>query len=136
MLEQGPKRDKFQSIQERVSFMRYDFYEPQPIHNARLFLLRQVIHNYSDDKTVRIFKSFVPALEKSAVGTGLLINDMILPGPNTKPKVEEHGLRQIDMAMLGGYSAKQRTLKEFANLLSTADERLKVGHLSDRFPKS
>jgi hypothetical protein len=127
MLEQGPKRPEFESVQTRVSFMQYDFYEPQPIHDAGLFLLRQVIHNYSDDKSVRIFKSFVPALEKCAAGTGLLINDMILPDLNTKAKAEEHGLRQIDMAMLGGYSAKQRSLKEFAKLLQTADKRLKVG---------
>ncbi|CAI6270194.1 unnamed protein product [Periconia digitata] len=126
MLEQGPKRPDFESVKTRMSFMKYDFYEPQPIHNANLFFMRQIIHNYSDDKSVRILKSFVPALEKCAAGTPLLINDMILPAPNSKLKAEEHHLRQIDMAMLGGYSAKQRSLKEWAKLLETADARLKI----------
>jgi len=127
MLTQGPKLPAFDQVQERVSFMQYDFCTPQPIQHAGLFLLRQVLHNYNDDKCVTILRSFVPALEKSAPGTGILINDMVLPAANTKPKVEEHALRQLDMAMLGGYAAKQRTLNEFKGLLEKADSRFKVG---------
>ncbi|KAI1141495.1 putative O-methyltransferase [Hypoxylon sp. FL0543] len=126
MLAQGPKRPEFQAVEKRVSFMQYDFYEPQPITDAGLFLLRQVIHNYNDDTSVKILKSFVPALEKCAPGTILLINDIVLPALNTEPKVEEHHLRQLDIAMLNGYGAKQRTLKEFASLLKQADERLQI----------
>lgn len=126
MLEQGPRRVDFPRVQDRVSFMQYSFYEPQPVTEAGLFFLRQVTHNYPDDVCVKIFKSFVPALEKCAAGTGLLINDMILPAPNTEPKVDEHHLRQIDIHMLNGYAAKQRTLDEFRQLLKEADPRFEV----------
>lgn len=126
MLEQGPKRADFPRVEDRVSFMKYSFYEPQPIHDAGLFFLRQVIHNYPDDVCVKIFTSFVPAMEKCAPGTSLLINDMVLPPPNTEPKVEEHLLRQIDIHMLDGYAAKQRTLIEFEKLLKEADPRFEV----------
>lgn len=106
--------------------MQYSFYDPQPIADAGLFFLRQIIHNYTDDVSIKIFRSFVPAMEKCAPGTGLLINDMILPAANEITKVEEHHLRQIDLAMLNGYAAKQRTLKEFEKLLKDADERFEV----------
>ncbi|CAG8117134.1 unnamed protein product [Penicillium olsonii] len=127
MLEQGPKRDDFSLVQDRVSFMQYSFYEPQPVTDAGLFFLRQVIHNYPDDVCVKIFKGFVPAMEKCAADTSLLINDMLLPPANVEPKVDEHHLRQIDIHMLNGYAAKQRTLAEFTQLLKEADERFEVG---------
>ena len=126
MLSQGPRREGFADLGGRVTFMQYDFYTPQPIHDAGLFFLRQVTHNYNDETCIRIFRAFVPALEQCADGTALLINDMILPGANEKPKVEELALRQVDMAMLTGYGAKQRTKKEFLKLLKEADPRFEV----------
>jgi len=117
-------------VKGRVSFMQYSFYEPQPVTDAGLFFLRQVIHNYPDDVCVKIFKSFVPAMEKSAHDTSLLINDMILPQANVEQKVEEYHLRQIDIHMLNGYAAKQRTLLEFETLLKEADPRFEVCYLA------
>ncbi|KAJ8115123.1 hypothetical protein ONZ43_g4740 [Nemania bipapillata] len=126
MLEQGPKRADYPQVEDRVSFMQYSFYDPQPVTDAGLFFLRQVIHNYPDDVCVKIFKSFVPAMEKCSPAANLLINDMLLPPPNVEPKVEEHHLRQIDIHMLNGYAAKQRTLLEFETLLKEADPRFEV----------
>ena len=126
MLEQGPKRLDYLQVKDRVSFMRYSFYEPQPVIDTGVYFLRQVIHNYPDDVCVRIFKSFVPAMKKCPANTSLLINDMLLPPSNTEPEVEEYHLRQIDIHMLNGYAAKQRTLKEFTQLLQAADQRFKV----------
>lgn len=130
MLSQGPKLPDFIHVQNRVTFMRYDFFQPQPIESAGLFFLRQIAHNYPDDVCINIFKNFVPALEKCGPGTSLLLNDMVLPQANTVPKVEEHLLRQLDMAMLNSYAARQRTLKEFTKLLHEADPRLKVSWCS------
>jgi len=126
MLEQGPKRADYPPVKSRVSFMRYSFYDKQPIVDAGLYFLRQVIHNYPDDVSIKIFESFAEAMDKASQGTRLLINDMLLPPPNTEPKVEEYHLRQIDIHMMNGYAAKQRTLKEFTALLKAADERFEV----------
>lgn len=41
-------------------------------------------------------------------------------------KFEEHGLRQLDIAMLVVLGAKQRTAREFEQPLKRADERLEV----------
>ena len=126
MLEQGSKREDYPQVKNRVSFMQYSFYEPQPITDAGLFFLRQVIHNYPDDVCMKLLRSFVPAMEKCSPTTSLLINDMLLPPANTESKTEEYHLRQIDVHMMNGYAAKQRSLKEFNHILKGADERFEI----------
>jgi hypothetical protein len=133
MLAQGPKRPEFAALGGRVTFMQSDFFQPQLIagNEAGLYFIRQIVHNYNDADVVRIFRAFVPALEKtdnsgSSSSTPILINDMVLPAANTKTKVEEHALRQIDVAMLSALGAKQRTLSEFTTLLKEADPRYEV----------
>ncbi|KAI8963491.1 putative O-methyltransferase [Daldinia sp. FL1419] len=126
MLSEGPKRREFESVGERISFMQYDFLQPQQIHNAGIFLLRQIIHNYNDEMCIKILGSLVPALEKCPPETSVLINDVVLPEANTVPKVYEHHLRQLDIIMLNVFAGKERTLKEFAHLLDQTDERLKI----------
>ena len=108
MLVEGSKLPEFESVQKRVSFMQYDFGKPQPVTDAGLFILRQILHNYPDDVCVQILKSFVAALEKSSPGTSILISEILLPEMNTEPKTQEHHLRQFDM--LSTYS---RTLYSF-----------------------
>ncbi|KAI2639022.1 putative O-methyltransferase [Hypomontagnella submonticulosa] len=132
MLVEGPKLPEFKSVEKRVSFMQYDFREPQPVTDAGLFMIRQVLHNYPDDVCVQIFKSFVPALEKSASGTSILISEILLPEMNAEPKVQEHHLRQFDILMLSSFAAKERTVKEFARLLKQADERLEITKLHQK----
>lgn len=129
MLSQGPKRPEFAAVEGHVSFMQHDFLQPQPVADPSgtgLFFIRQITHNYPDDVCVEILRALVPALERCASDTGLLINDAVMPAPHQISRVEEYHLRQVDMAMLNGYAAKQRTLQEFARLLEVADERLKV----------
>ena len=106
--------------------MQHDFFTPQPIHDAGAFFIRQCIHNYNDKDSTRILSGFVPALEQCDPGTPLLINDTVLPLPGVKTRFEEHSLRQVDMAMMVGYGAKQRTEREFLKLLKDADERFEV----------
>ncbi|KAI0190623.1 putative O-methyltransferase [Xylaria flabelliformis] len=126
MLSEGPKRLDYPPVADRVSFMCHDFFQPQPVAIAGLFFLRQVVHNYNDEMSVKIFQSLASAMEKCSPAPILLINDIVLPVANTQPKVKEHHLRQIDIAMLNGYAAKQRSLKEFTHLLKQADERFEI----------
>lgn len=115
-------------LQGRVTFMQHDFFDPQPIYSASAYFIRQCIHNWNDSDCVRIFRAFVPALEHCKPRTPLLINDTILPDLNTKSKIEEHDLRQLDMGMLVVLGAKQRTKKQFEKILKLADDRFEVSH--------
>ncbi|TAQ89050.1 hypothetical protein B7494_g2627 [Chlorociboria aeruginascens] len=126
MLAQAFKDSKMEALKDRITFMQYDFFQPQPIHDANAYFLRQVIHNYNDIDAIRIFRNFVPALERCLANTPLLINDTILPQANEVSAFEEHPLRQVDMAMLVVVGAKQRTTREFLELLKKADERYTI----------
>lgn len=125
MLSQS-QGDAIQDLKGRITFQQHDFFEPQPIHNADAFLLRQCLHNYNDADCIKIIRAIVPALEKCKKGTPLLINDVIMPRSGTTTRYEEHHLRQVDFCMLVVLGAKQRTEQEFSNLLKEADPRLNI----------
>lgn len=128
MLSQGSKNPYYPMLGGRVKFMQHDFFQSQPVSGeiAGLYFIRQILHNHTDEDAVHILRELVPALEKGGPSSSVLINDMIMPPANTLSKVEEHGLRQIDIAMLDGYAAKQRTLQEFTSILKEADQRYEV----------
>ena len=112
----------------RIIFTKHDYFEPQPVHDASVYFIRQCIHNWDDANASKILKAFVPALERCRAGTPLLINDTILPKPGSIPRSEERGLRQLDIAMLLQLGAKQRNIEDFRKILKQADERYQVSY--------
>ncbi|PVI04683.1 O-methyltransferas-like protein [Periconia macrospinosa] len=126
MLEEVQKNQDLSDISSRFTWSNYDFFTPQPHVGAGAYLLRQIIHNWSDDDCVKILRAVVPALEKSPPGTPLLINDSIIPAYRSTSRFEEHALRQVDLLMMFSLGAKQRTQGEFEELLKRADPRLQV----------
>ncbi|KAJ6602649.1 O-methyltransferase [Mycena vulgaris] len=59
-----------------VEFQAHDFFEPQPVKNANVFLLRQIIHDWPDEAAVKILS----ALRGSAIPEAkLVIVDQIIP---------------------------------------------------------
>ena len=125
MLSQA-QEDIVASLGGRVTFQQHSFFEPQPVHDANAFLLRQCLHNYNDSDCVAIIRALVPALEKCNAGTPFLINDIILPESGSTTRYVDHHLRQVDLTMMVTLGAKQRTAREFENLLKQANERFEV----------
>ncbi|KAI0394194.1 S-adenosyl-L-methionine-dependent methyltransferase [Xylariaceae sp. FL0594] len=113
-------------IRDRVSFQQHSIFEPQPFKGAAAFLIRQCTHNWCDRDVVTMFKCVVPGLENSKPDTPLLINDIVMPEPGTWPRLAEREVRQIDIIMVVGFGAKQRTRAEFEVLLKEADPRYEV----------
>lgn len=125
MLASAAQHD-FSDLNGRVTFMPHDFFTPQPVAGAAAYLLRYVTHNWSDEDCIRIFRALVPALEKSAPGTPLLINDVVLPALGEASRYHDNRMRQVDIMMMLVLGAKQRTEEQFRTLLYDADSRLKV----------
>lgn len=75
---------------DRVRFEAHNFFEEQPIKNARVYLLRYILHDYSDKYAVRILKALIPALGPQS---RIVLFDGIMPPPNTLPKHEERKAR-------------------------------------------
>ncbi|ROT40785.1 O-methyltransferase [Sodiomyces alkalinus F11] len=129
MLAQGQKMLP-PALQGRIKYMQYDFFSPQPLRDVAAFIIRQCTHNWCDRDVVNIFRAFVPGLEGSKPGTPLLINEAVLPELGAWPAHEERLLRQMDILMLIGLGAKQRTRAEFEDLLKQADPRYEVKSVS------
>ncbi|PMD62788.1 S-adenosyl-L-methionine-dependent methyltransferase [Hyaloscypha bicolor E] len=125
MLSQA-QEDIVASLGGRVTFQQHSFFEPQPVHDANAFLLRQCLHNYNSSDCVGIIRALVPALEKCNAGPPFLINDIILPESGSTTRYVDHHLRQVDLTMMVTLGAKQRTAREFENLLKQANERFEV----------
>ncbi|KAI1140810.1 O-methyltransferase-domain-containing protein [Hypoxylon sp. FL0543] len=115
-----------QDLGDRVTFQQHNFFNPQPVHDASAFLLRQCLHNNNDEDSIKIIRAVVPALERCGRGTPLLINDVVLPDSGTVARSEEHHLRQVDLCMMLLLGAKQRSEADFGKLIKEADERLEI----------
>ena len=61
---------------ERVSFMEHDFFEEQPVKGAGFYLLRNVLHNWSDGDCMKILRSLIPAL---GADSKIIVNDWCIP---------------------------------------------------------
>lgn len=70
--------------------MAHDFFTPQPVKYADVYLLRFILHDYPDRYAVKILENLVPALKD---GARLIVMDGVLPEPNTLPKSEERIIR-------------------------------------------
>ena len=73
-------------VRGRVDFMAHDFFKEQPIKNAGLYILRWVLHDWSDKYAARILRRLVPALK---TGAKVLILEQVLPGPGQLSKYQE-----------------------------------------------
>jgi hypothetical protein len=130
LLVDGEKlASKDSKVANRISFMQFNFFDPQPVNTATAFFIRQCLHDWNDDDVVKILRGFVPALEKCPPRTPLLINEIILPRPEEKSRCEEHQIRQVDISMLVLLGSRQRTARDFEILLKSADKRYYVGIL-------
>lgn len=75
---------------ERVRWEAHDFFKEQPIKNASIYLLRFILHDYSDKYATQILKAVMPALGPQSK---ILLFDGIMPPPNTLAKHEERKSR-------------------------------------------
>ncbi|KAF1961727.1 hypothetical protein CC80DRAFT_531559 [Byssothecium circinans] len=122
----GAKALDLIGIEDRLTYMQHDFFEPQPVADADVYFLRHVLHNWNDEDCARILKALVPVLEKCKPGTPVLINEAVVPETGTITRFEENLMRQIDMHLMISYSSKQRTPDELSAILKKADSRFHI----------
>lgn len=104
-----------------VSFMEHDFFTPQPIIGADVYLFRWIFHNWPDKHCIRILKNLVPALRQ---GSMVIVSEICLPEPNTIAVRKERKLRLVlpSMLLLSFLKTHQSERLSFAdNLYSAMD---------------
>jgi O-methyltransferase domain len=104
----------------------HDFFTPQPIKGARLYLLLACLHNWGDDASRTILKNLADAMQKGY--SRLLISGMLLLDIGAERRQAE-----LDMQMWMLQLTRQRTKSEVEELLSSVGlELVKIWDNGDR----
>lgn len=108
-----------EELKKRVHFMAHDFFAPQTVQ-ADVFYFRWILHNWADKYCVLILRAQIPALKP---GARIIIQDTCMPEPGTVPLWRERDLRAEDLNMGAVFNSRERTVSEWATLLTDADPR-------------
>jgi chemotaxis methyl-accepting protein methylase len=76
-------------LTDRVTFMAHDFFTEQPIKGADVFLLRWILHDWSDKYAIKILRALAPALKP---GVRILINEAVIPEPGVLSPFDERSI--------------------------------------------
>jgi hypothetical protein len=109
-----------EDLKDRIDFVVHDFHKPQPSEPAPVaFLLRWVLHNWSDKYCINILKNLNPALRTNSK---VLIYEYVLEGGPVTDLTGRVGFVS-DMIMMTLFNGQERTTRDFERVLKTADER-------------
>lgn len=101
--------------QNRPELVAGDFFESVP-SGADAYILKNVIHDWDDDRASKILKNIAIAMAPAAK---VLIVDMVVPAGN-----EPGPAKLVDMQMIVTTGGKERSEEEFRELLSSAGLKL------------
>ncbi|KAM4054660.1 o-methyltransferase [Hirsutella rhossiliensis] len=107
-------------LRARVHGMAHDFLAPQPVRDADVYLLRWILHDWSDKYCVKILRALVPALKP---GAKVVVNDICMPEPGQLGIAAERSLRLMDISMKAFNNARERDAETWAGLFAEADAR-------------
>lgn len=101
------KRPVPSELVDRVTFMAHDMFKEQSV-SADIYLYRWVFHDWPDAYVVKILRQLIPALKP---GARVIINDTILPEPNTLSELQERKIRYDELiSILAGAFADFKTV--------------------------
>ncbi|KAI1178298.1 S-adenosyl-L-methionine-dependent methyltransferase [Nemania sp. FL0916] len=92
--------------------MEHNFFTPQPVKAARFYYLRNILHDWPDDKCIEILKQFIPAFGSESQ---ILIDEMVLPNSGVPWEAST-----IDLTIMASLGARERTVAEWHALLDAA----------------
>jgi SAM-dependent methyltransferase len=106
---------KAQGLSERCELVSGDFFEAVP-EGADLHLLKQIIHDWDDDQSIRLLQSCHRALVPNGK---LLLVEMVIP-PDNRPSPAQ----AMDLNMLVVAGGRERTEDEYRQLFQAAGFRM------------
>lgn len=100
-----------------VEFMAHDFFQAQPVKGAKFYYLRNVLHDWPREKAVAILSRVREAMEPGV--SQLLVDEIVLPNSGAHWQATA-----MDMIMMMGVGARERTVDEWVDLLDEAGLRV------------
>ena len=83
------------------------------VQGASFYYLRNVLHDYPDEKCIVLLHNTVAAMSK---GSKILIDEMILPDVGTRWQAA-----QLDIGMMSSLAAMERSKRQWYALMDSAD---------------
>ncbi|KAK5651453.1 hypothetical protein OQA88_12460 [Cercophora sp. LCS_1] len=110
-----------EDVRKRVRFVGCDFFgeQPEEARGAEVYLLRYILHDWSDGYAVRILKRVVEAMSKDS---RIVIADAVMPPAGVLAACQEEVLRSFDVSMLAQLNAQERTLEMWEKLVADASD--------------
>ncbi|KAK5719686.1 hypothetical protein LTR17_015221 [Elasticomyces elasticus] len=96
---------------EGVELQAYDFFTPQPVKGARIYLFRSVCHDWDDSHSRKLLANTVAAMDPEY--SRLLIDDWVLPDLGASLKATN-----MDINMMIMFDAMERTKNQWIKLLA------------------
>lgn len=121
-VEQGRKQLHYGPT-SRIEFQVHDFFKDNPITAPDVFLLRNVLHDWSDERAAAILAKLFAAMGPR---TKLLIVDTIVRAPGALLASAEKRQRVLDMTMFTMMNSKERTEGDWKNLIGGVDGGVEI----------
>ncbi|PCG98857.1 O-methyltransferase, family 2 [Penicillium occitanis (nom. inval.)] len=96
-----------------------DFIQPQTVKGAKFYYMRNIMHDWPDDKCRLILKHLIDAMGPDSF---ILIDEMVLPNSGVHWQ-----MAQLDMLMMAVLAARERTHEQWSKLLESAG--LKINNI-------
>ncbi|KAG6898617.1 hypothetical protein C0993_005644 [Termitomyces sp. T159_Od127] len=117
----------------RLSFSPHDFFNPQPVTNASVFILRQILHDWSDPYCVRILTELRAV---ATPDTKLVLVDSIIAYACHDPTTEtglNSGYKEAPSPLLANYGAANIIpyLLDLGMMMWTNAQERTIGHLDN-----
>ncbi|KAI1822557.1 S-adenosyl-L-methionine-dependent methyltransferase [Xylaria intraflava] len=101
---------------EGVEALEYDFFTPQLLKGARAYYMRNVLHDWPDEKCVEILQNLKGAMTSES---RILVDEMILPEKDTPWRAT-----QQDFIMASTAAARERSQSDWLALFDRAGLRI------------
>lgn len=99
-----------------IEAMPYNFFTPQPVKGAKIYYIRNVLHDWPDEKAESILRNVIDAMDPESI---ILIDEKILPNIGAS-----NVAAGVDLQMMMSYSAQERTEKQWRELLDRVGLRI------------
>ncbi|MEW6604286.1 MAG: methyltransferase [Thermoproteota archaeon] len=107
---------------DRCRYLAGDMFQEVPRSDA--YIMKMILHDWNDEECVRILSNIQKA---SPLGGRIFIVEHVVPGPETP-----HFAKLFDMHMMCALTGRERTEKEYAELL----EKAGLQYLQTHYPAS
>lgn len=97
--------------------MPHSFYDPQPVKGAKVYYIRQVLHDWPDKECRVILEQLAAVMRRGY--SKILLNEFIVPGD----RISEF-LNSCDLVMMGMSGGMERTKGQWEELVESAGLRI------------